>query len=150
MIEPESIGFLIAETARLQRSEFERRIATAGFELTPGEARALLNIGSRSGCRQNEIAEKMGVEPMTMSGYIDKLESLELVERLPDPTDRRARNVVLKPKAEPMLAEIRKLAKALLSDMVTEMAEDEREALHNALKTIKSALVGMSTGRDTE
>ena len=45
MIEPESIGFLIAETARLQRSEFEKRIANAGFELTPGEARALLNIG---------------------------------------------------------------------------------------------------------
>ncbi len=150
MIEPESIGFLISETARLQRSEFEKRIANAGFELTPGEARALLNIGHRSGCRQNEIAEKMGVEPMTMSGYIDKLESLNLVERLPDPTDRRARNVVLKPKAEPMLAEIRQLAKVLLSDMVAEMAEDEREALHNALKTVKTALAGMSAGREAE
>jgi hypothetical protein len=49
-----------------------------------------------------------------------------------------------------MLAEVRTLAKALLSDMVTEMAEDEREALHNALKTVKSALVGMSAGRDAE
>ncbi len=150
MIEPESIGFLIAETARLQRSEFEKRIAGAGFELTPGEARALLVIGNRSGCRQNEIAEKMGVEPMTMSGYIDKLESLELVARLPDPTDRRARNVVMTPKAEPMLAEIRQLAKSLLSDMVSEMAEGEREALHNALKIVKAALVSMSASRDAE
>lgn len=150
MIEPESIGFLIAETARLQRSEFEKRIAGAGFELTPGEARALLNIGHRSGCRQNEIAEKMGVEPMTMSGYIDKLESLGLVERLPDPTDRRARNVVMTPKAEPMLAEIRNLAKGLLADMVTELSENEREALHNGLKAVKTALNNMSAGRDAE
>ncbi len=150
MIEPESIGFLIAETARLQRAEFEKRIASAGFELTPGEARALLVIGNRSGCRQNEIADKMGVEPMTMSGYIDKLEGLGLVERIPDPTDRRARNVVMKPKAEPMLTEIRMLARVLLSDMVSEMTEDERETLHNALKTIKLALVGMSAGREAE
>ena len=92
----------------------------------------------------------MGVEPMTMSGYIDKLEALGLVERLPDPTDRRARNVVLKPKAEPMLTEIRQLAKVLLSDMVSEMAESEREALHNALKTVKVALAGMSANRDAE
>jgi DNA-binding MarR family transcriptional regulator len=147
MIEPESIGFLIAETARL-RTEFEKRIAGAGFELTPGEARALLNIGHRSGCRQNEIAEKMGVEPMTMSGYIDKLESLGLAERMPDPTDRRARNVVLTPRAEPMLAEIRQLAKTLLADMVSDISEEEREALHNALKSVKSALNSMSAGRD--
>lgn len=149
MIEPESIGFLIAETARLQRTEFEKRIASAGFELTPGEARALLSIGHRSGCRQNEIAEKMGVEPMTMSGYIDKLESLGLVERMPDPTDRRARNVILTPKAEPMLAEVRKLAKYLLSDMLVELNEDQREALRNALVAAKTALLSMSA-RETE
>ncbi|MCD2174485.1 MarR family winged helix-turn-helix transcriptional regulator [Rhizobium sp. C4] len=150
MIEPESIGFLIAETARLQRSVFEKRIATAGFELTPGEARALLNIGHRSGCRQNEIAEKMGVEPMTMSGYIDKLETLGLVERLPDPTDRRARNVVMTPKAEPILREIRGLAKDLLAEMLTEISENDREALDNALKAVKTSLLRLAADRDTE
>ncbi|MCD2179793.1 MarR family winged helix-turn-helix transcriptional regulator [Rhizobium sp. C1] len=148
MIEPESIGFLIVEVARLQRTEFEKRIATAGFELTPGEARALLNIGNRSGCRQNEIAEKMGVEPMTMSGYIDKLESLGLAERMPDPTDRRARNVILTPKAEPMLAEIRRMAKLMLADMVSELGEGEREGLLNALKALKISLLEMSAARD--
>lgn len=68
---------------------------------------------------------------------------------MPDPTDRRARNVILTPKAEPMLAEVRKLAKYLLSDMLVELNEDEREALRNALVAAKTALLSMSA-RETE
>jgi DNA-binding MarR family transcriptional regulator len=148
MIEPESIGFLIADVARMQRAEFEKRIGQAGLDLTPGEARALLNIGIRAGGRQNEIAEKMGVEPMTMSGYIDKLESLGLVERIPDPTDRRARNVVLSPRAEPLLAEVRRLSSTLLQDMLSDFSDEERENIRLALKSVKARLVALAVTRD--
>ncbi|MCJ9753492.1 MarR family transcriptional regulator, partial [Neorhizobium sp. BETTINA12A] len=34
----DSLGFLIADSARLLRAAFERRIAEAGLGLTPGEA----------------------------------------------------------------------------------------------------------------
>lgn len=148
MIEPDTIGFLIADVGRMQRAEFEKRIANAGLELTPGEARALLNTGMRQGGRQNEIACKMGVEPMTMSGYIDKLESLGLVERLPDPTDRRARNIVLTARAEPLLAAILGQAGNMVSDMLEGLTEDQRDCLQLALKRIKINLTAMQSAKD--
>lgn len=148
MIEPDTIGFLIAVVGRLQRAEFEKRISNAGLELTPGEARALLIAGTCEGGRQNEIAFRMGVEPMTMSGYIDKLESLGLVERLPDPTDRRARNIVLTNRAEPLLAAILNQADEMIGDMLVGLTEDQRNALQTILKHIKLNLTKLQACKD--
>lgn len=148
MIEPDTIGFLLADVVRMQRAEFERRIASAGLELTPGEARALLNISARAGGRQNEIAEKMGIEPMTMSGYIDKLETLGLVERTPDPSDRRARNITLTERAAATLAAIRRQSNAMLDDMLHEVSAADREVLRTTLKKIKASLKDMGGSQD--
>ncbi|RYE59221.1 MAG: hypothetical protein EOP17_23595, partial [Rhizobiaceae bacterium] len=62
----ETLGFLIADAARLLRTAFERRIAQAGLGLTAGEARALIHIAQVDGSRQLDIASRMGVEPMTL------------------------------------------------------------------------------------
>ena len=67
----DNLGFLIVDSARLLRAAFERRITQAGLGLTPGEARALMNIASIDGSRQLDIATRMGVEPMTLCAYLD-------------------------------------------------------------------------------
>ena len=64
--DPDALGFVLIDVARMLRSAFERRIATAGLGLTPGEARALVRISSLEGSRQLEIAQRMGIEPMTL------------------------------------------------------------------------------------
>ena len=145
MIEPDTLGFLLVDITRLQRWEFERRISNAGLDLTPGEARALLNIQARAGGRQNEIAERMGIEPMTLSGYIDKLEALGLVERVQDPADRRAKNVVLAPNAESTLKAIRKHTGSLIDDMQDGLNEVEREQLRQMLKKVKANILSMAS-----
>ena len=87
------LGFLLNDTSRLFRQFFERKVTENGFGLTPGEIRALgYTIRSR-GSRQAVIAERMGVEPMTLSAYLDRLEAQGFVERRVDPTDRRAKIV---------------------------------------------------------
>jgi DNA-binding MarR family transcriptional regulator len=149
MKETESIGFLMADVARMIRAEFERRIADAGLEVTPGEARALVHINARAGWRQNAIAEGMGVEPMTFSGYVDKLEALGLVERVPDPADRRAKNVVLAGNAEAMVRAIRKHSGAMLNEMQDGLDAGERETLKHALKIMRANFAQLSKARET-
>lgn len=144
MIEPETLGFLLSDITRLQRWEFERRISNAGLDLTPGEARALLNIKARAGGRQNEIAERMGIEPMTLSGYIDKLEALGLVERMQDPSDRRAKNVVMTANAEKTLAAISKHTGSLIEDMQQGLDDSEREQLKEMLKKVKANILRLA------
>ncbi len=38
-VEPDTIGFLVADVSRLIRSELDRRVTDAGLGLTPGQGR---------------------------------------------------------------------------------------------------------------
>ena len=137
MSDPDTIGFLLTDVARILRTEFEKRIVDAGLDLTPGEARALVRVSICAGERQNVIAEKMGIEPMTLSTYLDRLETLGLVERIPDPADRRAKNIVPTERAKSTVKAIRRLSGSVLDVLQTGIADDDREALRVALKVMR-------------
>lgn len=97
------IGFLLVDSARLFRARIDRAFTQAGLGLTAGEARTLAYVNEHPGLRQNALAVKMNVEPMTLVGFLDGLERLGLVVRETDPTDRRAKIVRLTPEAQPYL-----------------------------------------------
>lgn len=86
-----TFGFLLTDTSRLFRQFFERTVAENGLGLTPGEIRALGNVIRFRGSRQAALAERMGVEPMTLSAYLDRLEGRGLIQRTVDASDRRAK-----------------------------------------------------------
>ena len=142
--DPDSLGFLLNETSRLMRNDFERRIAVIGLQITPGEARALIYIAGNEGARQSAIAERMGVEPMTVCGYIDRLEKLGLVSRQPDPVDRRAKNVGTTDAANATIAAIRAEAKVMVERAQAGLDPAGRAALIAALKTVRGNLVEMT------
>lgn len=143
--DPTSLGFLLTDVSRLLRAEFERRIAAAGLGLTPGEARALLHIDARPGSRQNAIAEHMAIEPMTLCRYVDRLESNELVERLPDPTDRRAKNVTTTTKGRTLVEEVLIHTRIMMNDIQSGLDDSQRQSLRNALLTIQLNLTGSAS-----
>ena len=133
MAEPRTFGFLVNDVARLTRTLLERRIASAGLDITPGEARALLHICAIGGGRQTLIAERMGVEPMTACSYIDRLEKRGLVARQADPADRRAKQVLLTEAATPLVAELQAVTAAMRADVLDGLTAAEHDATMNAL-----------------
>jgi DNA-binding MarR family transcriptional regulator len=146
--DPDSLGFLLNEASRLMRAGFERRIAGAGLQITPGEARALIHIAANEGARQGAIAERMGVEPMTVCGYIDRLERCGLVSRQPDPADRRAKNVRTTDEADMTIAAIRAEARALVEQAQAGLDPESKAVLLSALKLLRGNLVEILGDRD--
>lgn len=61
--------------------------------LTAAQATALREMTGPMTMR--ELAERMSCEPSNATFVVDKLEKLNLVERRPHPTDRRAKRLVL-------------------------------------------------------
>jgi DNA-binding MarR family transcriptional regulator len=55
---------------------------------------------------QKELAEQLEVEPITVARLIDRLESRGMVERRPDPADRRCWRLHLTGASRPLLGEI--------------------------------------------
>lgn len=105
-IDPESPGFLISTTARLMRAAFEREIERAQIGVTAGEARVLAHMSVCGAMRQHHLADRLGLAAMSVTAFLDKLETAGLILRSPDPNDRRAKIVTLTDAAAPILGQI--------------------------------------------
>lgn len=138
--ETDTLGMLITDVARRLRAAFERKITGAGFGVTPGEVRALIEVSATGGTKQAEIAGKLGVEPMTLCTYLDRLQALGLVERQPDPADRRAKNVVTTDSADVLLAEIQTELRDLMENVTKGLSPEDLKTLRAALKILRDNL----------
>ena len=137
---PESIAFLTVDLARLFRQAFERAIAAEGLDLTAGEARTLYHVAGGGGVHQTALAERMHVEPMTLSNFLDRLETRGLIAREPDPGDRRAKRVVLTKTAEPLVQRIDALSAGIRRRATAGLSVAEVETLRRAFQLMRGNL----------
>jgi len=63
----------------------------------------LARLKRTPGLSQRELAEILEVEPITVGRLMDRLEARHLVERRPDPADRRIWRLHLRPEADAAL-----------------------------------------------
>lgn len=110
------LGFVLVDVARILRRRFERALENGGLGLTVAEARTLAYVSRRPGLRQSSLADELCVEPMTLVGFLDRLEAAGYVERIPDPADRRAKLIRLTPSATNVVRRIRAIGKAVRED----------------------------------
>ncbi|PZM09601.1 MarR family winged helix-turn-helix transcriptional regulator [Rhizobium tubonense] len=136
----DSLAFLVTDCARLMRAAFERRILTAGLELTAGEARTLIQVAAMNGSRQLDIASRMGLEPMTVSAFLDKLQARGLIERQPDPCDRRAKRIMLSDAAEDMIKAISIEIGAVQREATQGLDHGAQDNVRHALKCFRQNL----------
>lgn len=139
----ETLGFLVADVSRLLRAEFDRRTSSAGLGLTPGEARILVNAARAGPVRQAALAERVGIEAMTLSSYLDRLEARGLIARAPDPADRRAKLVHLTDAAEPVLEGIGRVSARLRTDISASLRPGRFDEVREGLKEVRESLIAL-------
>ena len=127
----ESIGSLLSNVTRLMRRAFEQRLE--GCSLTQAQARTLVGISRNEGIRQVTLSELMEVQPITLVHLIDQLVDAKLVERRPDPVDRRAYRLFLTTEAAPQLAAIGQVIEAIRADALRGLTEQQVETVMLAL-----------------
>ena len=148
--DPNTFGFLMTDVARLFRAEFDRRVGEAGIGLTPGEGRTLTHAARAGVVRQTVLAERMGIEAMTLSGFLDRLEARGLIERRPDPTDRRAKLVALTDEADGVLERVQTVAAGLREDVSQVVSTGDWAILNASLRTIRDRLGELRTERESD
>ena len=139
----ENFAVTIAETARAMRRDFDRR--AAGLGVTRAQWQVLVRLSRKDGIRQVDLAESLDVEPITLCRMIDRLEQAGLVERRRDEEDRRAWNIHLTPKAEPVKRELARLGEGFLADALAGVSEAEQQAVLTVLSQIRANLNGSGT-----
>jgi MarR family transcriptional regulator for hemolysin len=132
----ENLSFLLIMAGRLLRARFERALTRAQLEITPGEARALVLLGLMGSVRQNELAAALSVEPMTLVGYLDRLEQQGLVRRQPDPSDGRAKLLAMTDSGRVLERRLSKMLAGERDRAFSSLAADETDLLKGLLQRL--------------
>ena len=134
----ETLGFLLVDVTRQMRRAFQRQLE--GSSLTQAQSRALVYVSLHEGVRQVELAELLEVQPITLARLLDQLAEAGLVERRPDPEDRRAYQVFLTPAAAPHLAAIEQVSAAIRAEALRNLDDHQIATVMHALRTMRDNL----------
>ena len=135
-----SFGFLIHDTSRLLRVNFDRRAQAIG--LTRAQWWVLVHVHRHEGSSQRALADILDIEPITLTRLVDRLERSSWVERRPDASDRRIWRLYLTEKSYPILDRMYQLGAETREQALTGITGEQRELLVAILSKIKSNLGG--------
>jgi DNA-binding MarR family transcriptional regulator len=130
-----SLGFLIADLARLLRRQMDRRLQSLG--LTQAQWRAIVHLARHEGMTQAALAESLEIQPITLTRLLDRMEGAGWVERRAHPLDRRAVQLYLTSRSQPILAEMNARAAEILAEATRGIGAAAQKQLLDTLERIK-------------
>jgi DNA-binding MarR family transcriptional regulator len=143
-----NFGFLLKDLSRRYVQRFEVRARAISLNLP--QCKVLVRLEKNEGVSQARLADLAEVDAMTMVRILDRMEADELLERRPDPADRRARCLYLTPKAKPLLEQIWRLSEATRAEVFAGIGKNDREILMTVLERIHDNLSRLEGKPPTE
>ena len=135
-------GFLMRDNSRLMRAAFTERV----IGLTQAQWGALAHLSRHQGLNQVGLADLLEVQPITVARLVDKLAALGLVERRPDPKDRRAQQLFLTGKAQPLLDQMWDAGDEILDAAFSGFSDDERQDFIEMMVRMRANLSRLAQG----
>ena len=140
--------FLLNDIARLLRVDADKRARSHG--MTRAQWGILIWLERQPGISQKELAELLEVEPITVARLVDRLERRGMVERRPDPRDRRIWRLHLLLPAHLVLREINQQRSEMAATLTGGIDSDNLTIMIEALVRMKATLTRDShSGRRT-
>jgi DNA-binding MarR family transcriptional regulator len=118
-------GYVTAATAALAEVPGGPR----GYQVIAAAARS--EVGS-----QLALAHHLGIDRTVMTYMLDDLEAAGLIERRPDPADRRARRVVVTARGARLLATLDRRLQAAEADLLAPLDAAERRSFRSQLRAV--------------
>lgn len=129
-----AVLFFVAHRAVGQRVFAALR--EAGHDLTLAQGRLCARIGP-DGTRLTELAESAQVTKQTAGALVDQLERRGFVERVPDPTDARARLVRLGPQGLAAQALAREVEAQVTEEWTRHLGTGEMQRLRRTMERLR-------------
>ena len=139
-------GFLLSDVARNLRKTVDHEAKALG--MTRAQWSVLVRLQRQEGLQQAELASSLDLAPITLARLIDHLEEMRLVERRPDPDDRRAYRLYLTASAGPVLTKLSKIGERIMQGALKGLDDDHLGTLIAHLSHIHSNLKSYQKSRD--
>jgi DNA-binding MarR family transcriptional regulator len=116
-----------------RRLRHRTRETVSAFGITAGQARALGELTRHGSLRLSALSERLRIAPRSGTEVVDALEERGLVERSPDPDDRRATLVGLTPRGARIAADVQAAQRAEADAFFGTLSPADRDALARIL-----------------
>jgi DNA-binding MarR family transcriptional regulator len=119
--------------------------AGAVFDDIAGGARGyqiLASAAHHAPPTQLALAQQLGIDRSVLTYLLDDLEGCKLIERRPDPADRRARRIVLTRSGDAMLRKLGRRLEAAERHALRGLGERDQEVLRDLLWRASTAASG--------
>ncbi len=110
------------------------------WEVTPSQARALRIVLDHEPARLSALAEKLRIAPRSATEVVDALETRGLVERAPDPADRRATTVTVTAEGRRLQALLEEARRTESERFLSALSKADRDELDRILTLLVDAL----------
>jgi DNA-binding MarR family transcriptional regulator len=140
------IGELLAEIRTVLIDRVQQRVSAAGY----GDVRAIHDcvfryLGPR-GARLQELAMQSQMAPQSIGWHVDELERLGYLERVPDPSDRRAKLIRPTEHGLAYMSAARDALADIERDWTSALGRDTLTQLRDALRAVGSLEQGARSG----
>lgn len=142
------LGFLVHDVSRLRRSLIDRFLKP--LNVTRSQWWVLAFLSRRDGLSQVALAEELDLGKVALGGLIDRLEANGLVERRPDPVDRRVKRVFLTKAGGKLMKDIRASSAQAEDLILAGIDDDDLKATVRALRGMKANLLREIGGERTD
>ena len=135
-IPPDHIGWTLWQAAQAWRREFSRGMVAAGHGWF-GQARGNLmqHIGP-SGVAQSVLADRAGLTKQAVQQFVDDLAADGIVTREADPTDARARRIVLTERGQAAMRDADRIKAAIEARWRDHLGTAEYDRLDSLLRRL--------------
>ena len=132
-----NLGILLFVAYRALEQRAHDAIVAAGItDITLAQARVAARIGQH-GTRVSELAEQARVTKQSAGFLVEQLEAAGYVERVPDPTDRRARLVRLTARADRVVQTANAEVDRVLTEWATRVGTNRLQQMHETLLDLR-------------
>ena len=131
-------AFMLNDVARLLRTYADYKAAQ--FGMTRAQWAVLVRVDRSEGLNQSELADMLDLQPITLTRLLDKLCDSGLIERRPDPADRRAKRLYLTPAARPLLERLGSLGEETMANTLAGVDGESVLQMVSQLAVVKENL----------
>jgi MarR family transcriptional regulator, transcriptional regulator for hemolysin len=131
----------LVESSRLLRNYIDHRAKSRGT--TRAQWIVLFRLRQQEGLSQVDLADVLELQPISLVRLLDRLVEHGLLERRPDPKDRRANRLFLTRAGRQLVDDLDSLRDAIATDVLQEIPDAAIGTSLETLQSIKERIKGL-------
>lgn len=125
-------------------------ISDFDLDITPHHFEIIRLLADNGTMHSSKIGEKLQIGKAQMTQLINRMVSLEIVERTIDETDRRTYNISLKKDAIRLLNEHKQTTFLAVEEIMSGLSDEELENLSVSLRKLRDLLLSSTNNPETK